>query len=370
MAKAYALRVKPELSVSDAKKAEQQLNSRFKKVADKYGDEMQKQNSKTADDFSTRMKGAFGKLKSGWAIAAGALAGIVGAVLSNPIDEADARLNDFLKRIDNLQTRAQQWEVSPEKYLVASEIAQTAGAGEVFDQALLRVAERLEQARTGDDPTLKQFLGAGDIVDAFFQLVQTWQQMNPQSRAASMADILGARQANQFAELVQTDWMARAQEILKSGGVNYGELRKAIKRGADLEEMQSIMRSGLRLSEISRLGGGGISEETIATQNRLEGLRQREALDDVVNYIQFARAEIGRIELMANTVDKISDGVNKIVGYLATEFGIVGKEEQAKQRAERREKQEKIVAPVVGDAPKIRAPSFVFDLLGRPDMKQ
>lgn len=369
MAKAYALRVKPELSVSDAKKAEQQLNFRFKKVADKYGDEMQKQNSKTADDFSTRMKGAFGKLKSGWAIAAGALAGIVGAVLSNPIDEADARLNDFLKRIDNLQTRAQQWEVSPEKYLVASEIAQTAGAGEVFDQALLRVAERLEQARTGDDPTLKQFLGAGDIVDAFFQLVQTWQQMNPQSRAASMADILGARQANQFAELVQTDWIARAQEILKSGGVNYDELGRAIKRGADLEELQSIMRSGLRLSEIMRLGGGAISEKTIATQNRLEGLRQREALDDVVNYIDFARAEIGRIEFMANTVDEISDGVNKIVGYLATEFGIVGKEEQAKQRAERREAQEKIVAPVVGDAPKIRAPGFVFDLLGRPDMK-
>lgn len=369
MAKAYALRVKPELSVSDAKKAEQQLNSRFKKVADKYGDEMQKQNSKTADDFSTRMKGAFGKLKSRWAIAAGALAGIVGAVLSNPIDEADARLNDFLKRIDNLQTRAQQWDVSPEKYLVASEIAQTAGAGEVFDQALLRVAERLEQARTGDDPTLKQFLGAGDIVDAFFQLVQTWQQMNPQSRAASMADILGARQANQFAELVQTDWIARAQEILKSGGVNYDELGRAIKRGADLEELQSIMRSGLRLSEIMRLGGGAISEETIATQNHLEGLRQREALDDVVNYIDFARAEIGKIEFMANTVDKISDGVNKIVGYLATEFGIVGKEEQAKQHAERREAQEKIVAPVVGDAPKIRAPGFVFDLLGRPDMK-
>ena len=90
---------------------------------------------------------------------------------------------------------------------------------------------------------------------------------------------------------------------------------------------------------------------------------------DVVNYIDFARAEIGRIEFMANTVDEISDGVNKIVGYLATEFGIVGKEEQAKQRAERREVQEKIVAPVVGDTPKIRAPGFVFDLLGRPDMK-
>ena len=125
----------------------------------------------------------------------------------------------------------------------------------------------------------------------------------------------------------------------------------------------------MRLSEIMRLGGGAISEETIATQNRLEGLRQREALDDVVNYVKFAKAEIAKIETLATTVDVIKDGVNDIVGYLATEFGILGKEEQAKQRAERREAQEKIVAPVVGDAPKIRAPGFVFDLLGRPDMK-
>mgnify|MGYP001050118843 CR=1 FL=1 len=68
---------------------------------------------------------------------------------------------------------------------------------------------------------------------------------------------------------------------------------------------------------------------------------------------------------LKNALTIIKDGFTK----LATEFGILGKEEQAKQRTERRETQEKIVAPVVGDAPKIRAPSFVFDLLGRPDMK-
>lgn len=330
MAKAYALRVKPELSVSDAKKAEQQLNSRFKKVADKYGDEMQKQNSKTADDFSTRMKGAFGKLKSGWAIAAGALAGIVGSVLSNPIDEADARLNEFLSRMDNMQTRAQQWGVAPEKYLVASEIARTAGAEGVFDQALLRIAERLEMARTGEDPTLKEFLGANDIVDAFYQLAQTWQNMDPQSRAASMADILGARQANQFAELIQTDWVQRMGEVL--GNIRYSQLGPAIRHAANLEEQQAIGQSQLRFQELMRITSE-TSDRTIRAQLKVDATKQREALDDIKNYESLALAKLAEIELAAKTMDAFQDKVLEYLGKIAKEFGITLTEEEAKNRA-------------------------------------
>lgn len=331
--KAYALRIKPELSPGDAKKAENQLNSRFKKVADKYGDEMQKQNTKVSDGFSHKMTGAFTALKSKWALVAGAAAAVAGAILSNPIDEANQKLDDYLKRIDNLQTRARQWDVAPEKYLIASEIAGTAGAGEFFDQALLRIAERLEKAQTGEDPTLKQFLGANDIVDAFFQLSQTWAQMNPQARAASMADILGARQANQFAELIDTDWLQRAQQILQAGGVRYSELGPAIRHGAELEEQQSIGRSGLRLQEYARLARE-TSSKTIEKQMLLESIKQREALDDIKQYQRLAGAEITRIEGLANTVDEIKDGVLDLVNMVGTELGFNGDENKAKQRAE------------------------------------
>lgn len=368
--KAYALRVKPEISAADAKKAENQLNTRFKKVADKYGDEMQRQNEKTANNFSTRMKGAFSKIKSGWLLAAGALATVVGAVLKNPIDEADARLNEFLAKIDNISTRAQQWNVDPAKYYLATQVAATAGVKDgLLDTAFLRIADRLEMARSGEDATLRQFLDADDIVDASFRLFQTWANMNPTERAASMGDILGTRQANMFAELVQTDWISRANEILsRAGGYSYEQIGGAVAKGGALEEQQAINRAALDVHELMRITSE-TSGRTIQSQHLLEAIRQREALDDIKNYEKFAASEIGRIELMANTVDEISDGVNKIVGYLATEFGLLGQEEQAKQRTERKEQQERIVAPVIGDAPRIKAPGFVFDLLGRPDMK-
>lgn len=341
--KAYALRIKPELSPTDAKKAENQLNSRFKKVADKYGDEMQKQNTKVSDGFSHKMVGAFTALKSKWALVAGAAAAVAGAILSNPIDEANAKLDDYLRKIDNLQTRARQWDVAPEKYLIASEIAETAGAKDgLFEQALFRVAERLEKARTGEDPTLKQFLGANDIIDAFFQLSQTWAQMNPQARAASMADILGTRQANQFAELIDTDWLQRARQILNAGGVRYSELGPAIRHGAELEEQQSIGRSGLRLQEYARLARE-TSSKTIESQMLLESIKQREALDDIKQYEKLAGAEITRIEALAKSVDVIKDGVLAIVDEIGASLGFKGEEEKAKYEA-RREEAKKIPA--------------------------
>lgn len=333
--KAYALRVKPELSPADAKKAEQQLNSRFGKVAKQYGEEMQKQNTKTADDFSGRMKGAFGKIKAGWALAAGALAAVVGAVLSNPIDEADARLNEFLAKIDNINTRAQQWNVDPAKYYLATQVAATAGVKDgLLDTAFLRIADRLEMARSGEDVTLRQFLDADDIVDASFRLFQTWANMNPTERAASMGDILGTRQANMFAELVQTDWISRANEILsKAGGYSYKQIGGAVVKGGMLEEQQAIGRAALDIRELMRVSQE-TSAKTIQSQHLLEAIKQREALDDIKNYQALAGAEMTRIDTMAKTLDSINDGVLDLVNMIGTEFGVNGDEEKAKQRAE------------------------------------
>ena len=333
--KAYALRVKPEISPADAKKAEQQLNSRFGKVAKQYGEEMQKQNTKAADDFSVRMKGAFGKIKAGWALAAGALAGVVGAVLSNPIDEADARLNEFLAKIDNINTRAQQWNVDPAKYYLATQVAATAGVKDgLLDTAFLRIADRLEMARSGEDVTLRQFLDADDIVDASFRLFQTWANMNPTERAASMGDILGTRQANMFAELVQTDWISRANEILsKAGGYSYEQIGGAVVKGGILEEQQAIGRAALDVRELMRVSQE-TSSKTIQSQHLLEAIKQREALDDIKNYQALAGAEMTRIDTMAKTLDSINDGVLDLVNIIGTEFGINGEEEKAKQRAE------------------------------------
>lgn len=326
--KAVSLKVKPELDAASAKRMDNQLNQRFEKVANKYGDEMQKQNKKVADNFEREISQGIKKTRKGWALAAGAIAAVAGALLKNPIDEANATLDAYLARVDNLATRAQQWNIDPGKYAVASGVAQVANVDPaMFDNLLFRVADRIEKARTGEDTYLKQFTETDDIIDATFQLFQTWRNMAPEPRAASMAEVLGNRQANVFAELVDTDWLDEARRIMQ--GQTIPEIGRNIKRGGDLERVQQRNRVQLEFEEIRRLGSG-VDEGTLAAQRELESVKLREKLDDVINYEKLAAEEITKINLMANTLDEIRDRVGEIVGILGNTLGINGKENQKK----------------------------------------
>lgn len=330
--KAVSLKVKPELDAASAKRMDNQMNQRFVKVANKYGDEMQKQNQKITDNFEREFTKTTGRLRKGWALAAGAIAAVAGALMKNPIDEANATLDAYLARMDNIATRAQQWNIDPGKYAIASGVADVANVDPaMFDNMLFRIADRIEKARTGEDIYLKEFVGADDAIDAAFQLFQTWRNMAPEERARSMSEVLGNRQANVFAELVDTDWIDEARRIM--GEQSTQQISQYVQAGGDLERIQRRNRVQLQFDEMGRLGPG-IDQNTLAWQKELEGVRQREKLDDVINYQQFAQSEIGKINAMAQSVDEIADRVNKIWGQLADRWGING--EEGKTRAAER----------------------------------
>lgn len=298
MATKYVLQIDPKISAEDAKKTESQLNSRFAKVAKNYGDEMRKQNEKVTSGFSSRMKLVLGKLKVGWI----ALASAVASVLTNPFDEVDAKLNELLSKFDNISTRATQWGVDPTRYWLLNQVGRITGVPEGgIDNALLRIADRLEMARTGEDPTLKNYLDEKDIIDVFYKLAQTWNQMNPTERGASMADILGTRQANTFAELVQSDWNQLAQTAM--AGYNWEDLGKSIDKLAGLEEKQAIQRAQLETQELMS-GSAMISRSTLQSQLSVELAKQRNILDKLQNYATYASTEA--------TTLKISNAVNDI----------------------------------------------------------
>ena len=303
MATKYVLQIDPKISAEDAKKTESQLNSRFAKVAKNYGDEMRKQNEKVTSGFSSRMKLALGKLKVGWL----ALAGAVASVLTNPFDEVDAKLNELLSKFDNISTRAKQFGVDPTKYWLYTQVGSIAGVKDAgqLDNALLRIAERLDMARTGEDPTLKNYLDEKDVIDVFYKLAQTWNQMNPTERASSMADILGTRQANTFAELVQSDWGQLADLALRVNGKQYTpkQAKSRIEKLADLEEQQAIGRAQLQTRELMT-GADLISRSTLQSQLSVELAKQRNILDKLQNYATYASTEA--------TTLKISNAVNDI----------------------------------------------------------
>lgn len=303
MATKYVLQIDPKISSEDAKKTESQLNSRFAKVAKNYGDEMRKQNEKVTSGFGTTMKNMLGKLRVGWV----ALAGAIASVLTNPFDEVDAKLNELLSKFDNISTRAKQFGVDPTKYWLYTQVGNIAGVKDSgqLDNALLRIADRLEMARTGEDPTLKNYLDEKDVIDVFYKLAQTWNQMNPTERSASMADILGTRQANVFAELVQSNWNELAQKALQVNGKQYTpkQIKAGIEKLAGLEEQQAIGRAQLQTRELMT-GANLISGSTIQSELAVEMGKQRNIMNKLANYATYASTEL--------TTLKISDSVNDI----------------------------------------------------------
>ena len=324
MATKYVLQIDPKISAEDAKKTESQLNSRFAKVAKNYGDEMRKQNEKVTSGFSSRMKLALGKLKVGWL----ALAGAVASVLTNPFDEVDAKLNELLSKFDNISTRAKQFGVDPTKYWLYTQVGSIAGVKDAgqLDNALLRIADRLELARTGEDPTLKNYLDEKDVIDVFYKLAQTWNQMNPTERASSMADILGTRQANTFAELVQSDWGQLADLALRVNGKQYTpkQAKSRIEKLADLEEQQAIGRAQLQTRELMT-GADLISRSTLQSQLSVELAKQRNILDKMAQYATYASTEVTTLNIK-NAVNDIKTDVQNIATRLADYLGVNGQE--------------------------------------------
>lgn len=319
----YVLNIDPKVSNSDAQKTEAQLNSRFAKVAKNYGDEMQKQNNKITDNFGDKMKGAFSKMKVGLV----ALAGIVASVLTSPFDEVDAKINELLALADNTATRATQWGVDPARYLGLQQIGRIHGVNDSqIDNLLLRLADRLDMARSGEDDTLKNYLGEKDIIEVAHKLFRTWNTMSPMERGASMADILGARQGNVFAEMVQADWNSVLGQV--HSGRASSDVNKRITKLADLEFEQALGREKLKTDELMR-ASGLISSSTIRSQNMVERVKMENMLSNIERYGALASTE-ATLQQAKGLLNDLKGAVYEGVNYLRDIAGGNGKEAQAK----------------------------------------
>ena len=146
--------------------------------------------------------------------------------------------------------------------------------------------------------------------------------MNPTERGASMADILGTRQANVFAELVQSDWNKLAQTAM--AGYDWGDLGKSIDKLANLEEQQAIQRAQLETRELMS-GSAMISRSTLTSQLSVELAKQRNAIDKLANYATFASTEATTLNIK-NSVDEIKKDINDIATRFADYVGINGQE--------------------------------------------
>tara|TARA_R110000851_G_scaffold184676_2_gene334037 strand:- start:2126 stop:3112 length:987 start_codon:yes stop_codon:yes gene_type:complete len=310
MADKYTIQVDPQVSRSDGKKMEKDLNRRFARVSKKFGKHLGRSLKSAA--------------KVGFAAAA---AGVAAVVLTNPFEKINSDLNQLLEKFDNTSTRAGQFGVSAGKYFEAEQTLGSTGVKN-FDQIIARFATTLEKARprddgTTEDPYLREFLGAKDDLDAFYAFAKRLKTLNPTERNNAAETVFGEKMGGKIAEALQTDLAARRKKLF--GSSSREDLTKRIDYLGRREGEQSNFRAKLAIDELIDKSNS-VTSETLKQQNRIEKLDQEREAIRLSQYEVFASMSEEQ-KKMSKTLDAISESVTTIlaprVEKFQQDFGVV-----------------------------------------------
>lgn len=265
MADSYLIKIKPTITAEDGRKMENDLNGRFKRVAKKFG----------------------GALRTVGGALKGLLTGAAVAMIANPIEKLNEKLNSTLSYADQITTRAEAIGTSAGRLAQVETVAKSAGVSNI-DQILTRFQTGLAKARIGEDKTLTQFTKYDDTLTAFLNVIKSIQGIkNVDERTFAVQKIFGEENAAKMSELIAIDFSERWGQIF--GEMDVGKIRKAAspfvvnirgtqaqtkEKGADVGE-KTQAQEGEKGREI---GFEGLAEEFDLIFERLGGLEDQQAV--------------------------------------------------------------------------------------------
>lgn len=292
MADNYILNIKPTISASDGRKLENDLNSRFSRVAKKFGGTL-----KTA---ASSIKGVVAGMFTTAALGvAGMLTALAGAIMSNPINELNQAIDKALGKADNLATRAGQIGTTSGRLAQVQAVAESAGV-QNFDMIISRFQTELQKSRTGESDLLKEFAGEQDTLEAFIKVIDSIKQLKPAEQNLMISKIFGERANLQLAEFMQADLMQRRQQIF--GGITEQELTAAINNLATKEDLQAVLRQKTAVEDLINKSKS-ISEGTIKLQQQYEKAQLDVQNKQMGGYSDFAKLAVIQQEIKGVLVD-------------------------------------------------------------------
>ena len=251
MADSYLIKIKPTITAEDGRKMENDLNGRFKRVAKKFG----------------------GALRTVGGALKGLLTGAAVAMIANPIEKLNEKLNSTLSYADQITTRAEAIGTSAGRLAQVETVAKSAGISNI-DQILTKFQTGLARARLGEDKTLTQFTKYDDTLTAFLNAIKSIQGIkNVNERTFAVQKIFGEENAAKMSELIAIDFSERWGQIF--GNMDVGKIRKAaspfVVNVGGKEQAQE--------SEKGRdIGFEGLAEEFDLIFERLGGLEDQQAV--------------------------------------------------------------------------------------------
>ena len=251
MADSYLIKIKPTITAEDGRKMENDLNGRFKRVAKKFG----------------------GALRTVGGALKGLLTGAAVAMIANPIEKLNEKLNSTLSYADQITTRAEAIGTSAGRLAQVETVAKSAGVSNI-DQILTKFQTGLARARLGEDKTLTQFTKYDDTLTAFLNAIKSIQGIkNVNERTFAVQKIFGEENAAKMSELIAVDFAERWEQIF--GEMDVGKIRKA----ASPFVVNVGGKAQAQESEKGRdIGFEGLAEEFDLIFDRLGGLEDQQAV--------------------------------------------------------------------------------------------
>lgn len=253
MADSYLIKIKPTITAEDGRKMENDLNSRFKRVAKKFG----------------------GALRTVGGALKGLLTGAAVAMIANPIEKLNEKLNSTLSYVDQITTRAEAIGTSAGRLAQVETVAKSAGISNI-DQILTRFQTVLAKARIGEDKTLTQFTKYDDTLTAFLNVIKSIKGIKDvDERAFAIQKIFGKESAYKLSEFIAVDFEDRWRQIF--GEMDVGKIRKAA--SPFVVNVGEKAQAQAQASEKGReIGFEGLAEEFDLIFERLGGLEDKQAV--------------------------------------------------------------------------------------------
>lgn len=220
--------LQPKLNAAEMSGLERALNSRFARVAKKFG------------------KGITAVFTGGGIAALGL--SLVDKLL-NPLKETQEAIDRTLKSSDDIVTNAKQFGTTAGKLFRLQQLAKSTGLDENSLDVLLTkfqgaVAEA--EADKTKETSVRNFVGEKDMAEAFFEFIQSLQKMERNEQVRVQQEVFGEKQVLKMADFLQTDFRDQTRRL---GGPTASQLTPGLEKLAGLNDEKDILSARMTVAD-------------------------------------------------------------------------------------------------------------------------
>lgn len=294
MAGEWNIKVGLQLDRSQAQAMENDLNSRFRRVATK---------------FSARLGTGLKRLAY-----SGILASAVGALLQ-PLDKLNDKIDNTLDKFSDIKNQARGFGVDEAQYLKARILSEAVGV-QNFDTIFSKFKKEMANVNKGLPSALAKFGGKEGNVADFMQLISSLKVADSSKRQTMIGQIFGQDQIKEVNKLVTADLTKLADRLNK--GLSNKDIRSAFENVEGLRTEQALLQGRRTIQEL--IQAPDIINKDILNQQDEYFRRQNELLNEQMKqYSNVASLQKG-VDTLVETTNAVASKTGSILDEVRSYF--------------------------------------------------